>query len=184
MLAGNSSRATDPHTPPPLPGSRPFLSTVPQKHPLTSPFLSGTAEDEMVGWRLRLNGHEVEQALGDGERQGSLVCRSPRGGKELDTTERLNNDNPLLKTSAPRVSRVTDCSSLVWNQRLLATQGPCRGTPCPDVSLSASPSARHVLCPLRGVCRQPASVIHGQMPGSHLHTNPGPSCVTWRNEAI
>ena len=31
-------------------------------------------EDEMVGWHHRLNGHEFEQALGDGERQGSLVC--------------------------------------------------------------------------------------------------------------
>ena len=93
MLAGNSSRATDPHTPPPLPGSRPFLSTVPQKRPLTSPFLSGTAEDEMVGWRLRLNGHEVEQALGDSEGQESLVCCSPWGHKESDRSEPLNNNN-------------------------------------------------------------------------------------------
>ena len=37
------------------------------------------------------NGHEFEQALGDGEGQGSLACCSPWGGKELDTTERLNN---------------------------------------------------------------------------------------------
>ena len=29
-------------------------------------------EDEMVGWHHRLNGHELEQALGDGERQASL----------------------------------------------------------------------------------------------------------------
>ena len=31
-------------------------------------------EDEMIGWHHRLNGHEFEQTLGDGERQGSLVC--------------------------------------------------------------------------------------------------------------
>ena len=31
-------------------------------------------EDKMVGWHHRLNGHEFEQALGDGEGQGSLVC--------------------------------------------------------------------------------------------------------------
>ena len=31
-------------------------------------------EDEMVGWHHRLNGHEFEQAPGDGEEQGSLVC--------------------------------------------------------------------------------------------------------------
>ena len=31
-------------------------------------------EDEMVGRHQRLDGHEFEQALGDGEGQGSLVC--------------------------------------------------------------------------------------------------------------
>ena len=45
----------------------------------------GTAEDEMVGWHHRLNGHEFEQALGDGEGQGSLVCCGPLGRKEWDT---------------------------------------------------------------------------------------------------
>ena len=47
-------------------------------------------EDEMVGWYPRLNGHEFEQALGDGEGQGSLACCSPWGRQELDTTEQLN----------------------------------------------------------------------------------------------
>ena len=47
-------------------------------------------EDEMVGWHHQLNGHEFEQALGAGDGQGSLVCCSPRGCKESDTTERLN----------------------------------------------------------------------------------------------
>ena len=41
-------------------------------------------EDEMVGWYQRLNGHEFEQAWGDGERQGSLACYSRWGHKELD----------------------------------------------------------------------------------------------------
>ena len=49
-------------------------------------------EDEMVRWHHRLNGHEFEQALGVGDGQGSLVCRSPWGHKELDTTEWLNNN--------------------------------------------------------------------------------------------
>ena len=32
-------------------------------------------EDGLVGWHHhQLNGHEFEQAPGDGERQGSLVC--------------------------------------------------------------------------------------------------------------
>ena len=50
-------------------------------------------EDEMVGWHHRLNGHEFEQTLGDGEGQGSLACLSLGGRKELNTTERLNNNN-------------------------------------------------------------------------------------------
>ena len=46
-------------------------------------------EDEIVGWYHWLNGHEFEQAPGVGDGQGSLVCCSPWGCKELDTTERL-----------------------------------------------------------------------------------------------
>ena len=40
----------------------------------------------------QLNGHDFEQTLGVGEGQGSLVCCSPWGCKESDTTERLNNN--------------------------------------------------------------------------------------------
>ena len=47
-------------------------------------------KDEMVGWHLRLAGREFEQAPGVGDGQGSLVCYSPWGCKELDMTERLN----------------------------------------------------------------------------------------------
>ena len=36
-------------------------------------------EDEMVGWYHRLNGHEFEQAPGDSEGQGSLVCCTVHG---------------------------------------------------------------------------------------------------------
>ena len=43
------------------------------------------AEDEMVGWHHRLNGHEREQTPGDGGGQGSLVSWSPWGHKEGDT---------------------------------------------------------------------------------------------------
>ena len=48
-------------------------------------------EDEMVGWHLQLNGHEFEEALGDGEEQGGLACCSPWGRKESDRIEQLNN---------------------------------------------------------------------------------------------
>ena len=51
----------------------------------------GTTVDEMVGLHHQLNGHEFEQALGDGEWHGILACCSLWGHKGLDTTERLNN---------------------------------------------------------------------------------------------
>ena len=50
----------------------------------------GTTEDEVVGWHHRLYGHELEEASGVGDRQGSLACCSPWGHKVLDTTEQLN----------------------------------------------------------------------------------------------
>ena len=55
----------------------------------------GTTEDEVVGWHHRLNRHGFEQTLEDGEGQGSLVCCSPWGCKELDISEQLNNNNKL-----------------------------------------------------------------------------------------
>ena len=47
-------------------------------------------KDEMVGWHHRLDGHEFEQAPGDGEGQGSLACCSPWDGEELAMAWRLN----------------------------------------------------------------------------------------------
>ena len=44
----------------------------------------------MVGWHHGLDGHEFEQALGTGDRQGSLACCSLWGRKESETTEQLN----------------------------------------------------------------------------------------------
>ena len=41
-------------------------------------------------WRAA---HEFEQALGDGEGQGSLACYNPWGRKESDRAECLNNDS-------------------------------------------------------------------------------------------
>ena len=49
-----------------------------------------TTEDETVGWHHWLNGHEFEQAPGVVDGQGSLVCCSPWGHNELDTTGQLN----------------------------------------------------------------------------------------------
>ena len=47
----------------------------------------------MVGWHHRVNGHEFEQAPGNGEGQEGLACYSPGGRKVSDMTELLNNNN-------------------------------------------------------------------------------------------
>ena len=46
----------------------------------------GAIKYEMFGWHHCLNGHEFEQAPGDSEEQGSLVCYTLWGSKELDMT--------------------------------------------------------------------------------------------------
>jgi len=43
----------------------------------------GMTEDEMLGWHHRLNGHEFEQTLKDGEGQGSLASCSPWGSQRV-----------------------------------------------------------------------------------------------------
>ena len=50
----------------------------------------GTTEDEMAGWHHWLDGPESEWTPGVGDGQGGLVCFNSWGGKESDTTERLN----------------------------------------------------------------------------------------------
>ena len=55
----------------------------------------GMTEEAMIGWNHWLDGHEFEQALGDGEREGSLVCCM---SKDSDRTEQLNNNNSCPET--------------------------------------------------------------------------------------
>ena len=57
----------------------------------------GTTKDKMIDWHHWLNGHEFEQAPGDGEGQGSLVCCSPQGCNESNMTDWLNNKNNNLR---------------------------------------------------------------------------------------
>ena len=49
----------------------------------------------MIGWHHQLNEQEFEE--GDDEGQGSLECLSPWCCKELDTTDRLNNNKILSR---------------------------------------------------------------------------------------
>ena len=65
----------------------------------------GMTEDEMVRWHHWLNGHEFEQAPGNGEGQGSLTCCSPWGRKESDMTEQLNTSG---QTEEARSSTVPE----------------------------------------------------------------------------
>ena len=67
----------------------------------------------MVGWHHRVNGHEFEQALGDGEGQGSLVCCSSWGCKESDMTEGLNDEDSSIYISDLAVFCFTCLHSLV-----------------------------------------------------------------------
>ena len=47
----------------------------------------GMKKDKVIGWHHWLNGHQSEQAPGDGDGQGSLACCSPRGRKEWHNWE-------------------------------------------------------------------------------------------------
>ena len=47
-------------------------------------------EDETVGWHHQLDRHEFEQVIRVGDGQGSLVCYSAWGHKDLNTIEGLN----------------------------------------------------------------------------------------------
>ena len=67
-------------------------------------------EDKMAGWHHKLNGHEFEQVLEDGEGQGSLACCGPWGHKELDKTEQLNN------TSTTNWPKFLPTNGIVWIQ--------------------------------------------------------------------
>ena len=58
----------------------------------------------MAGWHHPCNEHELGQTLGDGEGQGGLVCCSPRGCKESDTTGRLNDNMAGLPEYQPLAS--------------------------------------------------------------------------------
>ena len=49
-----------------------------------------TTKDKRVEWHHQLDGHEFEPTPGVGDGQGSLVCFSSWGGKELYTTEQVN----------------------------------------------------------------------------------------------
>ena len=50
----------------------------------------------MAGWHHRCNECELVQTLGDGQGEGGPVCYRPRGCKESDMTERLDNNKDSM----------------------------------------------------------------------------------------
>ena len=93
----------------------------------------GMTEDEMVGWHHRLDGHEFEQAPGVGDGQGSLVCCSSWGCKELDKTEQLNwtelnsDKDTIMKLRTPRswqqIMTPLGCQHVLWSPFWLHLHG-------------------------------------------------------------
>ena len=79
-------------------------------------------EDEMVEWHHWLDGHEFEQAPEVGDGQGSLVCCSPCGHKELDRTEWLN------WTTTTTTKSLQSCPTLCD-----PTDGSPQGSPVPGI---------------------------------------------------
>ena len=82
----------------------------------------GMTEDGTVGWHHWLKGHEFEQSQGDGEGQRSLMCCSPWGCKELDTTKWLNNNNVqefpwVMRPTGDEQERVAVESTCHWRKR-------------------------------------------------------------------
>jgi len=80
-----------------------------------------TKKDEMFGWHHWLNGHEFEQALGDGEGQGNPACCSPWGHKWSDTPERLNNSNNIINKISPPGEIQLFHSPLTFIKRLFSS---------------------------------------------------------------
>ena len=70
-------------------------------------------KNEVVGRHHWLDGHESEQALGDGDGQESLACCSPWSRKESDATEQLNwwgkwGNQAKRPTDVHRISHLTN----------------------------------------------------------------------------
>ena len=74
----------------------------------------------MVAWHHGLN-RQFEQVAGGGE-QGSLVCFSPGGRKELDMTEHLNNNNDIIGHWV-RAKSLWSCPTMDCNPPSSSVQG-------------------------------------------------------------
>ena len=111
-------------------------------------------EDEMVGWRHRLDGLEFEQAPGVGDGQARVACCNPWGRKESDTTEQLNNNNPLHTSNTKQTCfhLLTVVTPIVQNsspimQPLRLGEGRSQGNQNNHKALVTTPAVRNsTLC--------------------------------------
>ena len=147
-------------------------------------------EDEMVGWHHRLNGHEFEQALGNGG-QGSLACWGPWGRKESDRTERLDDNIKLQGTML--LTRLGWCAQkelITWPRP--DHPGAClpciRCSQCPTHLPLTTPkiTCRRFLYHLMGLstCWVLWPLDWAQLAGQakNARVNSGASCSQWSQE--
>ena len=126
----------------------------------------GTKEGEMVGWHGRLNGHELEQAPGDGERQGSPACCSP-GAAESDMLTELRKAS-FLFFSPMGMIKSSHLAGVSW--RLRDTRH------CPWSGVQS----RHSKCPREG--KRITKVFLEQTQGPHILLLP--SLLSWASKSI
>ena len=83
--------------------------------------VKGSTEDEMFGWHQQLNGHELEQAPGVGDGQGSLAYCSPWGCQDWT---RLNDrtDWDIENDCEKQQSWDSQSSALVLKTRTTISQ--------------------------------------------------------------
>ena len=66
------------------------------------------SEDEMVGWHHRLNEHKLEQALGDGDGQGSLHAA-------VQGSQRVRHD----LVAEQQNSTIRKYANISWNEEIV-----------------------------------------------------------------
>ena len=76
----------------------------------------GATEDEMIGWHHWLNGHELEQDLGDGEEQECPACCSSWGCKESDMIDWTTTTTVNAKTTGWKSWGVIISSVVSWDE--------------------------------------------------------------------
>ena len=110
----------------------------------------------MVGYHHQFNGHELEQALGVGDGQGSLECCSSWGLKESDTTYWPNNRAMIDKTER----LITRLDAFKFSLKLSGVTVILLNPPLPKARNDGSPNSyfRIQLC-LSSFCLAAALLI-------------------------